>query len=48
MDKAEKHIAKQYPKNGARGDATAAAKARWITKSINTPDHPEDVDKPLD
>ncbi len=46
MDKAEKYITKQLPKNGARGNATAAAKARWTTKSINTPNDLED--KPVD
>ena len=31
----EKHIAKQYSKNGAKGDATAVTKASWTRKSAN-------------
>ena len=35
MYKAEKHIAKQYSKNGAKGDATAVTKAIWTRKCAN-------------
>ncbi len=46
MDKAEKRM--QHSKNSARGDATAAAKARWAPNPAITSNDPDDVDKPVD
>ena len=47
MDKAEKRMTRQHSKHSARGDATAAAKARWDPKPTIT-SNVSDVDKPVD
>ena len=49
MDKAEKKMTRQHSKHSARGDATAAAKARWDPKpAITSNDSDADVDEPVD
>lgn len=49
MDKAEKRMTRQHSKHSARGDAKAAAKARWHPRPAITLNGSEvDVDKPVD